>query len=91
MRTTLRVREADHRMLRTPARDTHVHVYEPTHPAVRDYLDLRRRLREDPADRALYAATKRALAGRRWRDMNDYADAKTEVIHAILARARRPT
>jgi GrpB-like predicted nucleotidyltransferase (UPF0157 family) len=86
----LRVREPGHRMVRTPARDVHVHVhvYEPDRPEVRDYLDLRDWLRVDAQDRELYAATKRRLARQRWADMNDYADAKTDVIAAILARAR---
>jgi len=84
----LRVREPAHRMVRTPAQDVHVHVYEPGRQEVRDYIDLRDWLRVDAEDRALYAATKRTLARQRWNDMNDYADAKTEVIHDILARAR---
>jgi GrpB-like predicted nucleotidyltransferase (UPF0157 family) len=84
----LRVREPGHRLVRTPARDVHVHVYERDDPAVADYLLLRDRLRSDPDDRALYESTKRALLARRWADMNDYADAKTDVIEAIKARAR---
>jgi GrpB-like predicted nucleotidyltransferase (UPF0157 family) len=84
----LRVREPGHRLVRTPARDVHVHVYERDHPAVDDYLLLRDRLRSDADDRALYETTKRALMLRRWEDMNDYADAKTDVISAIKARAR---
>jgi GrpB-like predicted nucleotidyltransferase (UPF0157 family) len=84
----LRVREREHRMLRTPARDVHVHVYEPDRGEVRDYLDLRDWLRVSPEDRELYAATKRRLARQRWGDMNDYADAKTDVVLAILGRAR---
>lgn len=84
----LRVREPGHRMFRTPARDVHVHVYEPGAPAVDAYLTLRDHLRRSPADRELYAATKRALAARAWEDTNDYADAKSEVIAGILARAR---
>lgn len=84
----LRTREPDHRMLRTPARDVHLHVYEPTHPAVQDYLDLRDWLTVDGADRELYAATKRRLAEQSWRDMNDYADAKSEVVQDVLGRAR---
>ena len=84
----LRVREPGHRMVRTPARDVHVHVYEPGSPEVRAYRDLRDWLRVDAADRELYAATKRTLAEQQWDDMNDYADAKTEVVHDILARAR---
>jgi GrpB-like predicted nucleotidyltransferase (UPF0157 family) len=84
----LRVREPAHRMVRTPARDVHVHVYEPGRPEVRDYIDLRDWLRVDAADRGLYAATKRTLARQQWNDMNDYADAKTEVIDDVLTRAR---
>ncbi len=57
----LRVREPKHRMLRTPARDVHLHVYEPHCREVRDYLDLCDWLRVSPDDRALYATTKRAL------------------------------
>ena len=84
----LRVREPGHRMVRTPARDVHVHLYEPDHEAVSAYLDLRDWLRVDADDRALYERTKRRLATRTWTDMNEYADAKTDVILAILGRAR---
>lgn len=84
----LRVREPEHRMLRTPERDVHVHVYEPDHAAVAAYLDLRDWLRVDAGDRALYARAKRRLATRTWTDTNDYADAKTDVVLAILGRAR---
>jgi len=84
----LRVREPGHRLVRTPARDVHVHVYEEGDPAVEAYLLLRDRLRSDPADRDLYARTKRELMTRRWESMDAYADAKTAVIQGILARAR---
>jgi len=84
----LRVREPRHRLVRTPVRDVHVHLYERHDPAVDEYLLLRNHLRSDADDRALYERTKRALLARRWDDMNDYADAKTEVILQITARAR---
>lgn len=45
---TLRVRERDfheHRMLRTAAKDVHVHVYSPDSPEIERYLLLRDRLR----------------------------------------------
>lgn len=84
----LRVREPEHRMLRTAERGVHLHVYEPDRPEVRDYLDLRDWLREDAGDRSLYAATKRRLARQQWGDMNHYADAKTDVVLRILTRAR---
>ena len=83
-----RVREPGHRMFRTLDRDVHVHVYPPDAAAVTDYLDLRNWLRQSAQDRTLYAAAKRELATRQWADMNDYADAKSDVIQAILTRAR---
>ena len=83
-----RVREPGHRMFRTPERDVHLHVYEPGAPAVQDYLDLRDWLRVSAPDRELYEATKRELAQREWADMNHYADAKSDVIAAVLGRAR---
>jgi GrpB-like predicted nucleotidyltransferase (UPF0157 family) len=44
-------------------------------------------LRRNPEDRALYEATKRELAGRRWKFTQHYADAKTKVVEEIMARA----
>lgn len=87
-RFELRVREPGHRMFRTPRRDAHLHVHNPKDVAVVDYLDLRDWLRESEPDRTLYAATKLDLARRDWSDMNHYADAKSEVILSILARAK---
>nr|WP_216851921.1 GrpB family protein [Herbiconiux sp. VKM Ac-2851] len=85
----LRVREPGHRLVRTPERDVHVHLYRRGDPAIAEYLLLRDHLRADAADRALYESTKRALMARSWADMNAYSDAKTEVIVAIKERARR--
>lgn len=86
----LRVREAGHRLVRTPERDVHVHIYGRGDPAIDDYLLLRDHLRTDQDDRALYERTKRELLRTSWDDMNAYADAKTDVILAIKARARQP-
>jgi GrpB-like predicted nucleotidyltransferase (UPF0157 family) len=83
----LRVRESDHRMFRTPARDVHVHVWPDSHEAVERYLVLRDWLRYNDADRLLYERRKRQLAGRDWADTNHYAEAKTDVIVPILERA----
>jgi len=84
----LRVRESGHRLVRTPARDVHVHVYGRGDAAVGEYLLLRDHLRTDADDRTLYENVKRSLISHRWADMNDYADAKSDVITAIKARAR---
>jgi GrpB-like predicted nucleotidyltransferase (UPF0157 family) len=86
----LRVREPDfdeHRMFRTPAKDVHVHVFSPGSQEIERYLLLRERLREDERDRELYARTKRDLAKREWPSMQHYAEAKTEIIEGIIARA----
>ncbi|HWI42609.1 MAG TPA: GrpB family protein [Nocardioides sp.] len=85
----LRVREPGHRMVRTPARDVHVHILRVGDPAADDYLLLRDHLRLHPEDRELYEQTKRSLITTDWADMNDYADAKGPVIAAIKARASR--
>jgi GrpB-like predicted nucleotidyltransferase (UPF0157 family) len=85
----LRVREPGHRMVRTPARDVHVHVLEVGSEAADDYLLFRDRLRADRDDRDLYERTKRALIEQDWADMNAYAEAKTGVIAAIKERARK--
>ena len=82
----LRVREPEHRMFRTAARDVHVHVYGPDDPEIGRMLSFRDRLRASPADRDEYERLKRSLAQREWKDMNYYADAKGPLIEAVLAR-----
>lgn len=87
----LRVREPDwneHRMLRTPEKDVHVHVYSDGCAEVERVLTFRDRLRRNPDDRRRYERTKRELARRDWPDMNEYADAKTQVIESIIAASK---
>jgi GrpB-like predicted nucleotidyltransferase (UPF0157 family)/ribosomal protein S18 acetylase RimI-like enzyme len=87
----LRIREPEfheHRMLRTPGRDLHLHVLSAGSPEIERYLLLRDRLRREPGERVLYEQTKRALAAREWPTMSHYADAKGAVIEDIIARAR---
>jgi GrpB-like predicted nucleotidyltransferase (UPF0157 family) len=86
----LRVREPEfynHRMFRTPAKDVHVHVFSAGSPEIDRYLLLRDRLRQNEGERELYAQTKRELAKRDWPTMEHYAEAKTEVVEAIISRA----
>jgi GrpB-like predicted nucleotidyltransferase (UPF0157 family) len=88
----LRVREPDfeeHRMFRTPEKDVHVHVFSPGAEEVERLLLLRDHLRHNKEDRELYAGTKRELASRDWPSMQHYADAKTGIVEAILARTSR--
>jgi GrpB-like predicted nucleotidyltransferase (UPF0157 family) len=83
----LRVREPRHRMFRTPGRDVHVHVWAAGSHDERRHVLFRDWLRVDAADRTRYEDTKRSLAGRRWRDVNYYAEAKSPVIAEIMGRA----
>jgi GrpB-like predicted nucleotidyltransferase (UPF0157 family) len=85
----LRVREPGHRMFRTAEGDVHVHLLRDSDPEVTRMVIFRDRLRRSPEDRRTYEQLKRHLAQREWSDMNEYADAKGELIEAILARALR--
>jgi len=86
----LRVREPDwheHRMFsRREEIAVQVHVFTAGSPEIDRMLAFRDRLRSVPEERERYLAAKRELAARRWRYVQDYADAKTEVIEEILAR-----
>ena len=82
----LRVREPNHLMVRTPERDVHVHLWADQSDLDRHLL-FRDWLCTNAADRAQYESVKRELATHTWRDMNDYAYAKSEVINDITARA----
>ena len=44
-------------------------------------------LRTSDTDRELYERTKRELAARDWKYMQQYADAKTGVVDEIMTRA----
>lgn len=83
----LRVREIGHRMLRTPAKDVHLHVWT-GHDDVERHLLFRDWLRVDETDRGSYADLKIRLAEKDWPDMNYYARAKTDLIAEISERAR---
>ena len=74
-------------MLRTPARDVHVHVFPPHSPEVERCLLFRDRLRTVADERELYAVTKRLLAAR-LADEDHYAGGQVEVVEAIISRAR---
>lgn len=87
----LRIREPDwheHRMLKGPAADMNLHVFGPGSSAIDEHVLFRDHLRANDADRELYESTKRELATREWRHVQDYADAKTAVVQAVMARAR---
>lgn len=87
----LHVREPDwhqHRFFRSADPEVQVHVFAVGSEEGERMLAFRDRLRTDGADRELYLQTKRRLAARSWTRIQDYADAKSEVVEEILARAR---
>src|SRR5579859_2092991 len=86
----LRIREPEwhqHRLFKGPDTDINLHVFSIRSPEIARVLAFRDRLRTDPADRDLYAETKRSLAKTHWKYRQNYADAKSEVVEGILSRA----
>jgi GrpB-like predicted nucleotidyltransferase (UPF0157 family) len=89
----LRIREPEwrqHRMFKGREVDLNLHVFTVGCVEIDRLLLLRDRLRTDPAARQLYEQTKRLLASRTWKYVQNYADAKSQVIEGILSRAIRP-
>jgi GrpB-like predicted nucleotidyltransferase (UPF0157 family) len=87
----LRIREPEwfeHRLLKGPDTEVNLHVFSAGCAEVEQMLLFRDWLRSNAADRELYADAKRELAARDWKYMQQYADAKTAVVHEIMARAR---
>ncbi len=62
-------------------------MHPPDSPEIDRNLRFRDHLRADPADRALYERTKRELAAQDWTYTQQYADAKSDVVEAILLRS----
>jgi len=77
----------EHRVFRRDEPMVNLHVFSRDCEEVVRMIRFRDRLRTDPGDRKLYEATKRELAARPWPRVQDYADAKSEVVAAILERA----
>lgn len=90
----LRIREPEwfeHRLLRRPEPAVNLHVFSAGCLETGRMVRFRDHLRDNAADRELYAQAKRVLAARRWRYMQQYADAKSDVVEAIIARAAQRT
>lgn len=86
----LRIREPawfEHRLLRPETGDVNLHVFSAGCPETARMVRFRDHLRECEEDRDRYAAAKRALAARRWTYVQQYADAKSEIIAALAGTA----
>lgn len=87
----LRIREPEwfeHRLFKGPDTSTNVHVFTLGSPEVARMLAFRDWLRSHDDERRLYERAKRELAARDWKYVQHYADAKTEVVEGIIARAQ---
>jgi GrpB-like predicted nucleotidyltransferase (UPF0157 family) len=83
----LRIREPDwfeHRLFTRRDISINLHVFSSGSAEAARMLRFRNRLRADDAARTRYENVKRELAQRTWRHVQDYADAKTAVVHEIL-------
>jgi GrpB-like predicted nucleotidyltransferase (UPF0157 family) len=91
---TLRIREPEwyeHRLFKGPVANINLHVFSAGCVEIDRMIGFRDHLRADAGDRELYQLTKQELAARRWNYVQEYADAKTEVIETIIARADAAT
>ncbi len=85
----LRIREPawhEHRLFKGPDIDINLHTFSAGSSEIDRMLAFRDRLRTHEDERERYLATKRELAARHWVFVQDYADAKGEVVEGIIAR-----
>ena len=80
----------EHRLFKGPDTNVNLHVFSPGCQEIERMVGFRDWLRTHPEDRELYLRTKRELSTRTWAYVQNYADAKTEVVEAIAARAGLP-
>ena len=86
----LRIREPDwfeHRLLKTSIFEGNIHVFSQACEEIGRMLTFRDWLRANNEDMKLYERTKQELAARRWKYVQNYADAKSDVVREILERA----
>ena len=87
---SLRIREPgwfQHRLFAGPDTPANVHVFGLGAAEITRMVSFRDRLRSHAGDRLLYAQTKAALAARPWESVQDYANAKSDVVQLILSRS----
>ena len=85
---TMRIREPEwfrHRMLKKHNPEVNLHVFSYGCSEAKRMLDFRDWLRTDEGDRMLYGNTKKALVQREWHYLQDYADAKSDVVREIFS------
>src|SRR5258708_8682186 len=89
----VRIREPDwyeHRVFKGPDTNVNLHVFSPGCVEIERTLLFRDTVRTDTAERTLYEQTKRELASRNWRYVQNYADAKTTLADGIITPPQTP-
>jgi GrpB-like predicted nucleotidyltransferase (UPF0157 family) len=89
----LHLREPDweqHRVMKGEQPAVNLHVFTVGSREIPRMLGFRDRCRTHPQERRLYEETKQRLAAQVWRHVQHYANAKAEVVEAIIARALGP-
>ena len=84
----MRIREPEwfrHRMLKKHNPEVNLHVFSYGCSEAKRMLDFRDWLRTNEGDRMLYGNTKKALVQREWQYLQDYADAKSDVVRDIFS------
>ena len=84
------IREPDwheHRLLKGPDTNINLHVFSAGCAEIDRMVGFRDWLRAHDDDRVLYESAKRDLAAREWKYVQNYADAKSDVVETIMARA----
>jgi len=77
----------EHRSFKGPDTNVNMHTFSEGCEEVDRMIAFRDWLRTHDDDRDLYLNAKRELAGREWKYVQNYADAKSAVVQEILARA----
>jgi GrpB-like predicted nucleotidyltransferase (UPF0157 family) len=72
-----------------PDADINLHVFTAGAAQIDPMLLFRDWLRASDAGRAACLKVKRDLAGRTWRHVQHYADARTAIVEQVIARATR--
>jgi GrpB-like predicted nucleotidyltransferase (UPF0157 family) len=89
----LHIRESDwyeHRCLKGIDPPANLHVFSTGCIEIDRMIGFRDWLRTHDDDRALYESTKRRLAAQQWQFIQDYADAKSDIVEEIRIRAGLP-
>jgi len=78
----------EHRMFKGPDTNINLHVFGKGDEEIERMLMFRDWLSENLADRDFYLRTKRELAEKDWKFVQNYADAKSKVVESMILRAR---